>query len=343
MITVTKEGIILSETTNEFENDGVLNPAIYQDGNTVHLFYRAVQKGNISSVGYAKFDGPLNLVERKTTPLITKSTVAGKQGIEDPRIVKIEEKFYLTYCAYDGTNALGSLATSTDLIHFEKQGIIVPQIPIEEFVDFIEEDNFHKDRYLEFLAEKYDSDNEKIKPLLWNKNVILFPRKINGKFVMLHRVKPDIQLVFFSEFIDLTVDFWRKYMAHFADCILLSPQHPHELNYIGGGCPPIETEEGWLIIYHGVEHRKEGNIYSACVALFDLENPQKEIARLPYALISPETEWETKGYVDNVVFPTGTAIFADLLYIYYGAADKRIAVASVNLKDLIAELLKYKK
>jgi predicted GH43/DUF377 family glycosyl hydrolase len=343
MIKVTKEGIILSETTNEFENDGVLNPAIYQDGQIIHMFYRAVQKGNISSVGYAKFDGPLNLVERKTTPLLKKSTVAGKQGIEDPRIIKIEEKYYLTYCAYDGINALGSLATSTDLIHFEKQGIIVPQIPIEEFVDFIEEDNFHKDRYLEFLDENYDCDNAKIKPLLWDKNVILFPRKINGKFAMLHRVKPDIQLVFFSEFSDLTADFWKKYMAHFADCILLSPQHQHELNYIGGGCPPIETKEGWLIIYHGVEHTEEGNIYSACVALFDLEHPQEEIARLPYALISPETEWEISGYVNNVVFPSGTAIFDDLLYIYYGAADKRIAVASVNLKDLIVELLKYKK
>lgn len=342
MIRVKKEGIILSETTNEFENDGVLNPAIYQDGKTVHMFYRAVQKGNISSVGYAKFDGPLQLIERKTAPLLTKSTIAEKQGIEDPRIIKIEEKFYLTYCAYDGINALGSLATSSDLKSFEKQGIIVPQIPIEEFVDFIEEDNFHKDRYLEFLEENFDSNNEKIKPLLWDKNVMLFPRKINDQFAMLHRVKPDIQLVQFSEFSDLTPNFWKKYMANFADCILLSPKHQHELDYIGGGCPPIETAEGWLIIYHGVEHKNGGNIYSACASLFDLENPQKEIARLPYALISPETEWETTGYVNNVIFPSGTAIFEDLLYIYYGAADKRIAVASVNLNDLTSELLNYK-
>jgi predicted GH43/DUF377 family glycosyl hydrolase len=343
MINVKKEGIILSETTSQFENDGVLNPVIYQDGNTVHMFYRAVQKGNISSVGYAQFDGPLTLVERKTTPLLTKSTVAGKQGIEDPRIVKIEEKFYLTYCAYDGINALGSLATSTDLIHFEKQGIVLPQIPIKEFINFIEEDNFHKDRYLEFLEENYDFNNAKIKPLLWDKNVILFPRKINGKFAMLHPVRPDIQLVYFSEFSDLIADFWKKYMADFADCILLSPEHQHELNYIGGGCPPIETEEGWLIIYHGVEHKEEENIYSAFAALCDLENPQKEITRLPYTLISPETEWEITGYINNVVFPIGTAIFDDLLYIYYGAVDKRIAVASVYLNDLIAELLKYKK
>lgn len=343
MIAVKREGIILSETTHEFENDGVLNPGIYQDGNTVHVFYRAVQVGNISSIGYARLDGPLNLAERKTTPLITKSTLAEKQGIEDSRIVKIEEKFYLTYCAYDGTNALGSLATSTDLHNFEKQGIVVPQIFIEDFIDSIEENNFYKDRYLQFLRENHDYNNNKITPLLWDKNVILFPRKINGKFAMLHRIRPNIQLVYFSEFSDLTPAFWKSYMAHFDDCILLTPQYQHELNYIGGGCPPIETEEGWLLIYHGVEHKKEENIYSACAVLCDLENPQKEIARLPYALLSPETEWEITGYVNNVVFPTGTAIFDDLLYIYYGAADKRIAVASVNLKDLIAELLNYRK
>lgn len=342
MIKVKKEGIILTETPNEFENDGVLNPAIYQDGNTVHMFYRAVQKGNISSIGYAKFDGPMNLVERKKEPLLTKSTLTEKQGIEDPRIVKIGDKYYLTYCAYDGINALGSLATSIDLQHFEKQGVVVPQIPIEEFIDCIEEHNFHKYRYLEFLEENYDSNYGAIKPLLWDKNVILFPRKINGKFAMLHRVKPDIQIVYFYNFTDLTTEFWLKYMAHFEDCILLSPKHEHELNYIGGGCPPIETKSGWLFIYHGVAHQDAGNIYSACAALFDLEDPTKEIARLPYALISPETEWELTGYVNNVVFPSGTAIFDGVLYIYYGAADKRIAVASVNLDDLIKELLHFK-
>jgi predicted GH43/DUF377 family glycosyl hydrolase len=343
MIIVKKEGIILSETTHEFENDGVLNPAVYQQGTTVHVFYRAVQKGNISSVGYAKLEGPLNVVERKSTPLLTKSTVAEKQGIEDPRIVKIDEKYYLTYCAYDGINALGSLATSSDLQNFEKQGIIVPQIPIEEFIDCIEENNVHKDRYLEFLKENYDCDNCENPQYLWDKNVILFPRKINGKYAMLHRVKPDIQLVTFTNFADLTPEFWLNYMAHFEDCIMLSPKHAHELNYIGGGCPPIETAEGWLLIYHGVAHTEKGNIYSACAALFDLENPKLEIARLPYALISPEAEWEITGYVNNVVFPSGTAIFDDLLYIYYGAADKRIAVASVNLNDLITELLHYKR
>ena len=83
----------------------------------------------------------------------------------------------------------------------------------------------------------------------------------------------------------------------------------------------------------------KGYVYSACAALLDLENPNKEIARLPYALFKPEMEWELKGEVNNVVFPTGAALFDDTLYIYYGAADKRIACASLSLKELINELV----
>jgi predicted GH43/DUF377 family glycosyl hydrolase len=120
----------------------------------------------------------------------------------------------------------------------------------------------------------------------------------------------------------------------------MDPVHEaFEASYIGGGCPPIETDEGWLLIYHGVHDTPEGYVYSACAALLNLHNPQKEIARLPYALFEPEFEWEVHGVVDNVVFPTGTALFDDTLYIYYGAADKYIGCASVSLSELIKELL----
>jgi predicted GH43/DUF377 family glycosyl hydrolase len=82
-------------------------------------------------------------------------------------------------------------------------------------------------------------------------------------------------------------------------------------------------------------------VYSACAALLDLDNPKKEIARLPYPLFSPKHEWEVRGVVDFVVFPTGTALFDDTLYIYYGAADEHIACASLSLSALVAELLLY--
>jgi predicted GH43/DUF377 family glycosyl hydrolase len=84
-------------------------------------------------------------------------------------------------------------------------------------------------------------------------------------------------------------------------------------------------------------------VYSACAALLDIDNPSKEIARLPYPLFFPEKEWELIGEVNNVCFPTGAVVENETLYIYYGAADKRIAVASMNLNELLQELLQNKK
>jgi len=124
MISIKNEGIIISETELEFENEDVLNPGIVQEENTVHMFYRAVGRGNYSTIGYAQLEGPLTVVERNTEPLLIPTTSDEMHGIEDPRIVKIDDVYYLTCCAYDGINASGSLALSSDLIHFEKQGVI---------------------------------------------------------------------------------------------------------------------------------------------------------------------------------------------------------------------------
>jgi beta-1,2-mannobiose phosphorylase / 1,2-beta-oligomannan phosphorylase len=177
--------------------------------------------------------------------------------------------------------------------------------------------------------------------LLWDKNVVFFPRRINNKLVFLHRIKPDIQLVCIDNLSDLTPAFWENYFQHFSDNIVICPKFDHEISYLGGGCPPIETPDGWLMIYHGVHDSINGYVYCACAALLDLENPQKEIARLPYPLFKPELDWEVKGDVNNVVFPTGTALFDDTLYIYYGAADTRIACASMSLNELLKELKTY--
>ncbi|MCK9204520.1 MAG: pesticidal protein Cry7Aa, partial [Bacteroidales bacterium] len=136
-------------------------------------------------------------------------------------------------------------------------------------------------------------------------------------------------------------EFWEDYLINLQDHIALDPVYPHESNYIGAGCPPIETEHGWLLIYHGVQETLKGRVYSACAALLDLKDPSKEIARLPYPFFYPEYEWELIGEVNNVVFPTGSALFGETLFIYYGAADSVIACAYVRLPDLVAELLNY--
>jgi predicted GH43/DUF377 family glycosyl hydrolase len=340
MVTVKREGVLLTKTDLAFEDEGVLNPAVVREGNTVHMFYRAVRKGNYSTIGYCKFNGPVTLVERHNTPLLIPHFDFETQGIEDPRITKIDAVYYMTYTAYDGINALGMLATSTDLVHFERHGLIVPEITFDEFKRLAECNNLVNKKYFNHL--RHFKPDERV--FLWDKNVIFFPRRINGMLYFLHRIRPGIQIVAIKDLKELTTEFWNNYFLHFSDHIVIDPNlQQHETSYVGGGCPPIETEYGWLLIYHGVHDTSHGFVYSACAALLDLNDPSKEIARLPYPLFSPELEWELHGVVDYVVFPTGTALFDDTLYVYYGAADKRIACASMSLKELVTELLNNKK
>lgn len=344
MIAVRKEGITLQKTMLHFENEGVLNPAAIREDNSVHLLYRAVSVGNHSSIGYCRLEGPLKVLHRNEKPILVPEFDYESHGIEDPRIVKIEGMYYLTYTAFDGVNALGCLATSMDLIHFDKKGIIVPKISYEEFNAMAHTNDSIHEKYFRFNEHNGILEKDGIKMLVWDKNVILFPRKINGKFYFTHRIRPEIQIVLGVEKLeDLTPQYWTNYFLNYSDFILLSPKYNHEISYVGGGCPPIETPEGWLIIYHGVKDSLEGYVYSACAALFDLENPILEIARLPYPLFKPEFVWELKGEVNNVCFPTGAVVFDNRLYIYYGAADERIACASVELSELLNELLLNKK
>lgn len=340
MIHIKREGVILESTSLEFENEGVMNPAVIVEKNTVHMFYRAVQQGNHSSIGYCRLEGPLTVVERNTTPLLVPQFDYESQGVEDPRIVKIEDLYYLTYTAYDGYSAVGALAVSTDLKHFEKKGIITSQITYPQFENLLRIQQAIISKYFR-SGNKREATNEKGHPLyMMDKNVVFFPRKINGKFYFMHRIRPDIQYVAVERLDMLTKDYWKRYFQKFAKRIMLAPCYDHESSYIGAGCPPIETSKGWLLIYHSVYDTPSGYVYSACAALLDINNPAIEIARLPYPLFTPETDYEISGVVNKVCFPTGTALFDDTLYIYYGAADKRIACVSVNLTELINEIIK---
>jgi len=341
MIEVKKEGILIEKTELGFENEGVLNPAAIRIGDDVHLFYRAVSKGNYSTIGYCKLNGPLTVAERSDTPLIFPQAVYELHGVEDPRITKIDDLYYLTYTAYDGINALGALATSKDLKTWEKHGIISPQMTFQEFNHLAASKKSINEKYLRYNEPWHSIEKLDVNILMWDKNVIFFPRRINGKLHFLHRVKPDIQVVAVENLKELTKEFWQNYFLNIECCIVISPKYKHEISYVGGGCPPIETKEGWLLIYHSVHDTTKGYVYSACAALLDLDDPQKEIARLPYPLFKPEHSWELNGEVNNVCFPTGAALFDDTLYIYYGAADERVATASVSLSALITELLKH--
>lgn len=338
MVSVNKEGVLLSKTNLAFENDGILNPAVIRDGDDIHLFFRAVSKGNYSSIGYCRFSEPLIIQDRLNIPVIFSQFDYESHGVEDPRIVKIDGVFFLTYTAFDGINALGALAISTDLVTFEKKGLIVPQFTYDEFNRLAGSKASINEKYLRYNQHTVASEEKGRKRFIWDKNVIFFPRRISGRLVFLHRIKPDIQLVSISRIDELDHLFWQNYFLHLDEHIVLTPKFSHEVSYIGGGCPPIETASGWLLIYHGVHDTIKGYVYSACAALLDIDDPRIEIARLPYALFEPDQSWELKGEVNNVCFPTGAILNGDTLYIYYGAADEQIACASLSLAELLKEL-----
>jgi len=335
MVAVNKHGIVLEKRNLDFEIEGVLNPAVILENGQIHMYYRAVAKGNRSTIGYCRFDAndPLKVVERYDEPIVEAEYEYESHGVEDPRIVKIDDVYYISYCAYDGTNAFGAVATSTDGKKFSKRGIIVPQVRGDKFREWL---HFNGNINLKYYRLNMDNN------YVWDKNVIFFPRRIFGQLFFLHRIKPGIQIACANKLSEFNNDFWKDYIQNIEDYIVLDPKFEHELSYIGNGAPPIETDKGWLIIYHGVHDTVTGYMYTACAALLDLENPGKEIARLPYALFKPEEDWELQGYVNNVCFPSGTALIDDTLYIYYGAADERIACASVSISELLEELLNNK-
>ncbi len=336
MVTVKNEGIILEKTNLEFENKAVLNPACIQKDGITHMFYRAVSNNNISSIGYCQLKDN-KVVKRLKEPVLFPEYDYEKNGIEDPRITLLDGTYYLFYTVYDGKNSLISYATSKDLVHFAKRGIISPKISYDEAEDIFRESKV-TEKYTAF--EMLYKENEGKDILLFEKDAVLFPQKFNHKFALLHRILPGIQIIYFDNFSELTENRWRDYLKNLSDFIVLDPFSRFESRNIGGGCPPIKTKDGWLIIYHAVENTSSGKIYHAAAALLDLKNPQKVLGRLKEPLFSPQTFWEKTGVVNNVVFPTGAVVIGKRLYIYYGAADKLVAAKSVDLAELLAELKK---
>jgi len=157
-----------------------------------------------------------------------------------------------------------------------------------------------------------------------NKGMALFPRKINGKYAMLCRIDGVNNYIAFSD----NINIWREAK------IIQKPKYPWELIQVGNSGSPIETEEGWLIITHGVGPMRE---YSLGAALYELDNPEKEIGRLKTPLLSPNEE-EREGYVPNVVYSCGAIIHNNELIIPYAMSDHASTFATVNLKELLAAI-----
>lgn len=213
-------------------------------------------------------------------------------GMEDPRITKIGQVYYINYTAVSGDGAATALLATKDFQSFERFGII-------------------------FLPE--------------NKDVTIFPEKINGKYYAFNRPVPKAigtPDIWISESEDLI--HWGKH-RHFCGV----SESSWENGRIGGGAPPILTEKGWIKIYHAAD---KNNRYCLGAFLLDLEDPTKILAKSGEPLLEPEANYEVNGFFGNVVFTCGCLLEKEIVRIYYGAADDSICLCEISLEDLFKHL-----
>lgn len=217
------------------------------------------------------------------------------RGIEDPRLTEIDGRYYILFTAVSNWGARIELAETTDFIHYERIALVSEP---------------------------------------GNKDGVLFPEKINGRYARLDRpIGNNIGSIWISFSDDL---------IHWGDHqLLITPRPGYWDSYrIGASAPPIKTEAGWLEIYHGMKMTRSGPIYKIGSVLFDLENPSRVIARCDEPILSPRETYERIGDVNNVVFACGAIVEAnDDIKVYYGAADTCICVATGKLSQLIERTL----
>lgn len=195
-----------------------------------------------------------------------------------------------------------------------------------------------RELYVYHSERKISASYESLMFYPGNKDVVVFPRKISGLVRVLHRPEiggeRNIWIASGSDIYNLSQN---------SELICAGEEFPWKSSHVGAGCPPIEVDEGWLVLYHGVKNAGYGPIYRMGAALLDKENPARVISELPYWIMGPEFSYETTGHIGNVVFPTGYIRRGNKIRIYYGAADQSVCVADLDLKKLLNELKKHEK
>ena len=294
----------LLEPSLSWTEFGLFNPAAIRVGNKTVLLFRAQGRKHTSQMGYAESSDGIHFQVRPQPVLSPEASYEQGGGLEDPRIVRIGGTYYLTYTGYDLHSAQLCLATSTDLLHWTRKGVILP-------------------------AYKGTWNTQ------WTKSGALLDRKIAGKWWMYYlgtRTDPDGKARDYMGLASSTD------LLHWVD----ATAQPVLERHVGGfdsrvmepGPPPFYTDRGILLLYNGAD---EHLVYRPGWALFDRKDPRKLIGRASEPFIEPKLTWETTGNVPNVIFLEGaiakstTESHGLQLLGYYGAADKRIGGMNIRI------------
>ncbi|HCG77330.1 MAG: glycosidase [bacterium (Candidatus Ratteibacteria) CG_4_10_14_3_um_filter_41_18] len=275
---------------HSWESKCVFNCAAFYDDGKVHIVYRAVGEDDISRLGYASSVDGFRIDERLPEPIFSPEGEFELKGCEDPRIARVGKEYCMFYTAFDGHIAqISQVMIKTD----------------------------------DFLAQRWRW-GKRIYPFpqVNNKDVVLFPEKIKGKWVLYHRIPPHIWVTYSDDLIH-----WRN-----SNIIMMPRGNSWEKIKVGAGAPPIKTLAGWLLIYHAVDEKR---VYRLGFALISLDDPEEIIYRSREPILEPDYEHEREGDVPNVVFTCGAFIRNERLFVYYAGADTVICVATQMLRDLL--------
>ncbi len=299
---LSSEPILAPRADHPWESRAVFNPAALEIDDTAYILYRAMSEDNTSVIGYAESYDLKNIKIRGSQPVYTprapfeeKRIPNGNSGCEDPRLTLIDNRVYMVYTAFNGV----------DLPH-----IALTSIAVEDFTSSVW-------KWTESIVISNDNVDDK--------DGALFSEKIKNNYALIHRVNHSICIDYSP-----TLEF--KNRNNYKNKTIIEPRvGMWDSRKVGIAMPPMMSEHGWVLIYHGIG---EDGVYRVGAALLDMSDAEKVIARTASPIFEPETEYEKMGQVNNVVFPCGAVVKNDILYIYYGEADTVIGVATMKLKDL---------
>ena len=288
---------ILSPQGTTWESAGTFNPAVDLHNGKFVMLYRAQGASGTSRLGYAESTDGLHFTRRPEPVLSPEAPYEKDGGVEDPRLQKFGDTWYLTYTGYNKKDAQLCLATSRDLIHWDRKGVILPAY----------QGNWNKG---------------------WTKSGAIVPEKIDGKYWMywLGTAPSEIGETYKTDQMGLS---YSTDLLHWTEATTtpVLPRRPgmFDSRVVEPGPPPILTERGIVLVYNGADDQL---VYRAAVAVFDRRDPRKLLSRSDAPIFAPEKQWEKVGQVPNVVFVEGMAHNANRWLFYYGAADKFIGAAA---------------
>jgi len=279
---------------HEWESQLVCNAAAFGFNKKIHILYRAMGNDHISRIGYATSTDGYHIDERFPLPIFSPSSDPEKEGCEDPRITLLDNSLIMAYTAF------GNYANQ------KVYQIGLTSIGLNDFLD-----------------RKWTwGKRSLVFPGVRNKNGLIFPKKIGGEYILFHRLGLDVCVA-------RSGDLKRWHDVKF----VMAPRAERWDSWkVGTAGPPIELNEGWLFIYHGINYDK---IYALGVALLDKDNPEEIIYRAENPILTPEKDYEVFGKVKNVVYSCGHVVVDGKILIYYGGADSVLCIATYDLSELL--------